>query len=418
MRTELGHYTVNGIIFPNKIQAILEAQKTNADINWYFFDDTFNKVDWTIEPSTSLETFYKMRAQQIRDAYDYVIIMCSGGADSTNMVKSFLENGIHVDEVIAMAPMSGLSNFDWNDKDTSTENTASETKFAQMPLMHEIATNYPSVKTTLLDSFKDILHAETDDWILNCQGDVINSWTHTHSRLDQYKNLVDMAENGKRIAVVNGIDKPVLSVLPGGNIITLFSDVPINLPKQPFKKDYPNVDRVLFYWSADLPEMVVKQCHVIAREIHKPENIQVYEAMISLGKLARDRERRVLSLEQAMLKMLPSNRHKWKNSTKNQYNAFSVYERGIVPFIYAKTYKKELFQANKIDPTHTFFALNHDWFHKLHGNTRANQLFESDFLNFYKSIDAKYLNESKTGFKPNRKWFFIGHISKFKGKQI
>lgn len=418
MRAELGHYTVNGVSYPNKIQAILEAQKTNADITWSFFDNVFNKVNWMAEPTLSLEAFYKIRAQQIREAYDYVIIMCSGGADSTNMVKSFLENGIHVDEVIAMAPMSGLSNFEWNDKDTSTENTASETKFAQLPLMHEIATNYPQVKTTLLDSFNDIIHAETDDWILNCQGDVINSWTHTHSRLDQYKNLVDMAENGKRIAVVNGIDKPVLTVLPDGNIITLFSDIPINLPKQPFKKDYPNVDRVLFYWTADLPEMVVKQSHVIAREIHKPENIEVYQAMINLGKLAKARRERVLSNEQAMQKMLPSNRYLWKDSVKGQYNPFSVYERGIVPFIYPTTYKKNLFQTNKIDPTHTFFALNHDWFHKLHGNTRANQLFESDFLNFYKSINEKYLNESKTGFKQNLKGYCIGHTSAFKERTI
>ena len=417
MKTELGHYKVNGVIFANKIQAVLEAQRTHAEVEWYFFDDVFKKVNWLAEPVTSLETFYKMRAQQIREAYDYVIIMCSGGADSTNMVKSFLDNNIHVDEVIAMAPLSGLSNYEWNDKDTSTENTVSETKFAQMPLMHEIATKYPNVKTTLLDSFNDVISPATDEWLLNCQGDIINSWTHTHSRLDQFKNLVDMAENGKRIAVVNGIDKPVLTVTPDGKMFTLFSDIPINLPKQPFKNDYPNVDRVLFYWSPDLPEMIVKQGHVIAREIHKPENKNVWQAMKDLVKLGEFRKQRTLTDEQALQKMLPSNRH-LNIQSKNEYSPFSVYERGIVPFIYPGTYKKDLFQANKIDPTHTFFALNHDWFHKLHGNTRANQLFESDFLNFYKSLDKKYLNASQTGFKPNLKIFYIGQDSYFKENKL
>jgi hypothetical protein len=197
-----------------------------------------------------------------------------------------------------------------------------------------------------------------------------------------------------------------------GNIATLFSDIPINLPKQPFKKDYPNVDRVLFYWSPDLPEMVVKQCHIIAREIHKPEHIKVYQAMIHLRALAKARQERKLTHEQAIQKMLPKYRH--LNSSNNEYNPFSIYERGIVPFIYPTTYKKDLFQANKIDPTHTFFAKTQDWFHDLHRNTMANQLYESDFLNFYKNINEKYLNDSRTGFRQNLKGFIIGHNSNFK----
>ena len=414
MKTELGHYKVNGKIYPTKILAILEAQQTKADVEWCFFDDVFNKVNWLEEPTLSVDDFYRMRAMQIREAYDYVIVFCSGGADSTNVVKSFLQNNIHVDEVVAMAPLSGLSNFDFNDKDTSAENTISETKYAQLPLMHEIATKYPNVRTTIIDSFKPMISAKSDEWVIDCQGDFINSWTHTHSRLDEFSRLTDMAENGKRIAVVNGIDKPVLTMFPNGDIYTMMSDIPVNIPKQPFRTEYPNVDRVLFYWSPELPEMIVKQAHVIAREIHKPENRLTYKAMMDLTQQASMRRMRVLNTDQAMIKMLPSMRKLNADVHANVYNPFAVYERGIVPFIYPKTYTKNLFQANKADPTHTFFARTQDWFHELHGNTRANQMFESDFLSFYKSIDPKYLNKSLTGFMQCIKAFKIGNASAFK----
>jgi hypothetical protein len=410
MKAEIGYYSVNGVMYSSKILAILEAQKTSAEVTWHFFDEVLNKVNWQDEPETSLDDFYRMRALQIREEYDYVIVFCSGGADSTNVVKSFLENGIHVDEVIASAPLSGLSNYEWNNKDTSTANTVSETKFAQMPLMHEISTNYPTVKTTILDSFKDIIDPKTDEWLLDCQGDIINSWTHTHGRLDSFKHLIDLAENGKRIAVVMGIDKPVLVMMPNGDIISVIGDIPVNLPKPPFKREYPNVDRVLFYWTADMPLMMVKQSHVIARELHKPENARSFNAMKDFSYLNKRRQEKVLTVEQAIQKMLP----RYRQETSATYNPFSVYQRGIVPFIYPKTYKPDLFQADKIDPTHTFFARNHDWFHKLHGNTRANQLMESDFKIFYNSINPKYLNNSLTGFKTYVKSFFIGNSSKFK----
>lgn len=417
MKTDLGHYKVNGQLYSNKILAIVEAQKTKADIEWYFYDDIFGKYNWTVEPTTSLKEFYRMRAKQIREEYDYVILFCSGGSDSTNMVKAFLENDIHVDEVIAQAPMSGLSNWDFNDTDRSVENTVSETKYAQLPLMHEISVKYPKVKTTLVDSFPDMINPRTDDWIFDCQGDIINSWTHTHGRLDKFPHLVEMAENGKKIATVMGIDKPVLLFKPDGSIISMFTDIPINLPKPPFRTPYPNVDRKLFYWSHEMPEMVIKQCHVIARELAKPENKDILQAAIDMVKIRKHRATMSLTVEQAKEIIMPNRERSIYNKNKNLgYHPFTIYERGIVPFIYPDTVSLDVFQANKLDPPHTFFARTQDWFHVLHGKTRAQELFESDFKNFYNSIDQKYLNDQKTGFRMFGKFFKIGNISDFRPK--
>ena len=36
MRKELGYYSVNGTHFTNKLLATLEAQRLNAEVEWYF----------------------------------------------------------------------------------------------------------------------------------------------------------------------------------------------------------------------------------------------------------------------------------------------------------------------------------------------------------------------------------------------
>ena len=52
----------------------------NSPIRFYFHDHLFKKFDWTVEPDVSLQNLYKLRAQQIRDEYDYVILSFSGGS--------------------------------------------------------------------------------------------------------------------------------------------------------------------------------------------------------------------------------------------------------------------------------------------------------------------------------------------------
>jgi hypothetical protein len=90
MNPKLGFYSVGNKIFHNKIQAILEANKTLADVDWNFNRAILDHLDWTTEPATSLKDLYAARARQIREQHDYVILMVSGGADSTNILYSFL----------------------------------------------------------------------------------------------------------------------------------------------------------------------------------------------------------------------------------------------------------------------------------------------------------------------------------------
>ena len=49
-----------------------------------------------------IDELYRQRAHQLRDKYDYVVLWFSGGADSNNVLNSFIDNDIKIDEVVSM----------------------------------------------------------------------------------------------------------------------------------------------------------------------------------------------------------------------------------------------------------------------------------------------------------------------------
>lgn len=67
------------------------------------FLNEFDSVDWKTEPTESMKTLCKQRAQQLRDSYDYLILYNSGGSDSTTVLNAFLDNNIFVDEVVTVS---------------------------------------------------------------------------------------------------------------------------------------------------------------------------------------------------------------------------------------------------------------------------------------------------------------------------
>lgn len=388
MNNKLGFYQVDQTTFSDKLDAVLYAGLTRSSISWHFNDQVYDNLNWKQEPSLGLDDYYKLRAQQIRDQYDYVIILCSGGGDSTNVVWSFLRNNIHVDEVIAAAPLEGLKNYVVNDSDTSAGNTMSETMLAQLPLMEQIHSQYPDVKITINDYFQNLLEYKTDDWLFR-SGEWIHPTSSARYELDKLTHIKDLAEQGKKIGIVYGIDKPLL-YYDEDNVIGIFiGDLAVNVQRPPFKDRYPNVDNVLFYFAPDLPDMQVKQAHVLAKWIHQPENNFAQSKILDFRKSG-------LTMEA----------HRIRNS---------FYERAIIPCIYPSTHRR-VFQGHK--PTRIFLGEHDDWFYKRFYNTRTFEMIASDFRNFFNELDPMYLNEAKMGIKNFFKLYPIGKIDDFKPKTI
>lgn len=389
MNPKLGFYSVGNKIFYNKIQAILEANKTLADVDWNFNRAILDQLDWTTEPDTSLKDLYAARARQIREQHDYVILMVSGGADSTNMLYSFLDNNLKVDEIVAAAPYSGLSNWRYDRSDTGYHGMISETKFAQLPLMDKVSRSHPDIRITLHDYFEDMMTLKTDEWIYEQLGHWIHLSGGTRHSLDRYHHIKDMAEAGKKIAVVYGIDKPVICRGREGDLFSIIMDSATSVVTQHFRDRYLNVESILFYYTAEQPELMIKQAHQLCRWMYLPENHYSKELL-------------------------------WDKSKSLAFNSDplrgSRWQRAIVPCIYYSTMEHQnMWQADKAGPYGILSGKKMDcWLYELHGDSKMIQMAESDTKMFTDTIDDKYFAKDKsTGFKMCTNFWRIGHESRF-----
>lgn len=422
MKTEIGYYTVNQKIFTNKFDAVMCAKQTGAEIEWNFFDEKLSKVQWHIEPTASLDELYRIRAQQIRDQYDYIIVFCSGGADSNNVIRTFVNNNIHVDEVMGLAPMSGLRNWNFDPNNLDESNTISETKFALIPLLNEIAAKNPNIKITLNDFFEDIVTYKDDDWTFKACGNIVTVLTSHFTDVLKFPHIDKLVQQGKRIGLVYGTDKPIIRIADSGNLYLVLADAGINYLNMPAEREHPNVDRVLFYWTADLPELMVKQAHVIAKCISLPEYSYIQEYLRPRARTLAEgnftdiinkqlsNNQTPLTKNEILSRYMPA---KHSTSYTLEFSTKSAYQRSVVPFIYPSTYTKDIFQCQKVDSDAGFFTRDQLWVHVLHEQTKLSDMIKSGIKTLYNSIPEKYLNVNGTGFINHFKIYKFGNILDF-----
>ena len=81
-KSTTGYYEVGNRIFVSQLEALHYASTTKQTVSWNFHNDVYSQYNWSKRPSGTLDELYKLRAQQIRDKYDYVVVHFSGGSDS------------------------------------------------------------------------------------------------------------------------------------------------------------------------------------------------------------------------------------------------------------------------------------------------------------------------------------------------
>ena len=101
-KAHFGYYQVGNYRTFSKLEAIEIEQATGETVHWNFNDEVYSCYDWTKEPepNTSISEFYRRRAQQLRDKYEYLVLMYSGGPDSQVILDTCLGNNIHIDEIV------------------------------------------------------------------------------------------------------------------------------------------------------------------------------------------------------------------------------------------------------------------------------------------------------------------------------
>jgi hypothetical protein len=272
MDLDLGYYKCCDKIFFNKAEACIYAQQTFQYLQWVFHDDVFNAYPWHIEPEQTLDELYDIRAREIREKYDYVIISYSGGCDSNNVLESFIRQGLHIDEIITnhmtQATEKTLvlsSNF------KEPTNFYAEHQLHVLPRLNYIKNKCPNTKITVLDMSQIVVDAFSNvkdiDWIFNYRDNLAvgqrNRYDYTKFR--EFNNTLDQ---GKSIAMVTGVDKPFAKI-ENNNFYLTIGDTGTNFPPITDFVKHPNFKVEFFYWGKTTVPLMCKQSHVFKKYVEQ-----------------------------------------------------------------------------------------------------------------------------------------------------
>jgi hypothetical protein len=359
---DLGYYEIGGVKYWNKASALLEGTKLGfkySDLHWNFNDDFFDKFNWTEEPAGSITEYYQTRARALREKYDYIILNCSGGADSTTMLYSFLQQGLFVDEIMMRHADVGTKKYQ-GQLNLEASNEHSEYEYAGIPLLQWVNKVSPKTKITVHDFSLDIINQDLtwdENFIYWC-GDYVTPGCivrYTHASM---KDSLSMFDKGRSVGILFGTDKPRVYA-HDNNLYLFFMDRAVHsATPATVTNGYDNINVELFYWAPESANMVAKQCHLIKNWFNHPMNNRL-KYMLSQDWLAN-----------------PVNR--------------TVYESVIKGVIY-EDYDLSTFQVNK--PSRTVLQEWDYWIND-HTDTPGYKTFMRGMIHLYQNIDKSFLRHN------------------------
>lgn len=364
MQTNSGYWTVNNKYFFDKAECLRYATRIkNYDVRFYFYDDFFNMLDWTQEPTESLTEIYAKRARQLREKYDYILIAFTGGSDSTTVLNSFLDNGLVVDEIITMYPTKVIEKMlpSFNRQDTSASNLMFEYTEAALPKLREVTKNHPNIKITTIDWSENSIDiiGSGNGHKLPLAGTGASPSLAGHFMLGE---IMRSYENKGSVSCVAGLDKPRIRYNPLTKEYSLyFIDITVAWGKH---NNYslagyqPNIE--FFYYTIDMPELIKKQCCVVKN-----------------------------TMDQLFLSGINDTFYDKIHTRRGIFDMFSMDTDFFKKLLYPN-WDTSIYQAKK--PTGYFYQESADWFYKSElTDKRTKDYHDGNVLEFIHGIDNRFI---------------------------
>jgi len=358
----LGYYTCDGIEFESKIQALQLSTITHKPVEWHFNRWEFGQHNWVVEPPETLDQLYQRRARQIREQYDYVIVSFSGGSDSWNIMRAFMDQGLLVDEIVSNWALDAGSKYVVLDStQRNSWNNVAEYHLNCVERIKEIQARSPATKITVNDTSRALIDTflTVDDasWTAT-KREVLNPTGATSYNYKYFNEIRKRFDRDKKIAIVLGQDKPKL-IIKDNQLYTYFIDKIVNLNDiQEHLGDYPNCHTLFFYWSSDSCDILAKQAHTILRLINQnPRLVTVFSTT--------DPQVQRIILEPILRRWLYS------------------------------TWDTTRFQVHK--PQGDWNSTLDYWFIRGWEGTREHAIWQAGIQHVISSLDPKYLAKDKNG---------------------
>lgn len=237
----------------------MAASQSQQPVTWNFNHEIFQRSANQPRRDVSMIELYRQRAQQLRDSYDYIILAYSGGADSDQMLRTFLTSHIPVDEVWCDWPHVMINSSDWRwDGTNADHNIHMEYLAVVKPTLDRLRQYHPEIHIHQSDSFSRFRVLDSQDHV-----QLLETLVRYHSmcRYDYINEYAaKLSASRGRVAIVMGIDK-CMPDKRGADIGFVLRDDAV------WSKDAVNlgvpVRYELFYWTPDMPAIVVQQAHLI-----------------------------------------------------------------------------------------------------------------------------------------------------------
>jgi hypothetical protein len=254
-RPQLGHYHVGDRVFQNKVQALLACAE-NETPEWRFLEEDLTQVDWKQEPKQDLYKLYRQRAWQLRDTYDYLVLMYSGGVDSYAVLRTFVDNNIPLDGIVT------YGSFKFNNWQGMTRNA--EAYNVALPVIKKLRNKHGKpINHYMLDDWPLFDNFWDESWVLSTGNGQLSPEAYVFNFHWQDPFIQNFLSKGNT-AFIRGVDKP--RIIRQGNewkYIFIDSTTTGAFPSGFDPKTNHYYASEYFYWQADLPEILIKQAHQV-----------------------------------------------------------------------------------------------------------------------------------------------------------
>ena len=255
-----GYYSVADQKYISKISAYAAALPKNWFPHWNYHEESFSQVNWTIEPTETLEELYRQRSLEIRLKHDYVFLSYSGGADCHNIAVSFFKNGLHIDLLASRS--SSESYLDGNNNDS--KNMGKESLLAAAPQAQKLRQYSNTVNFKIIDWGTDIVKAWAQSNIGKTRLEDQTSLQANSIVKRKMHEFLPSVERYNNPVMLFGIDKPYIYYI-NGKFYMMFMDLPILTQMMNEITLDPNNPFTLlpYYWHPESEKILRKQAHVV-----------------------------------------------------------------------------------------------------------------------------------------------------------
>ena len=243
-------WRVGSTVYTNKWQAMMAYANNPAEFGFYFYDHIWDQIDWTTEPNQDLKTLEIEHCKFLRNKYNLIVLLYSGGVDSHTVLKRFIDAKVHIDYIVCFHYTNSQSHISSLEPGTA---------------LNYLRKNQHLFPKTKILTTNENLNLEEKNKNLNSifdfNGDItkINSTLRFHPdgkglKLKQeYPNIYKKIEDDNG-CIITGSNKPLVYRNEQG-----FWHTPLD--KHDDSVDVS--DHLEQFWTGSNPVLQSKQCHMV-----------------------------------------------------------------------------------------------------------------------------------------------------------